>query len=80
MNEFEQQLYGAFQRYEARDETMTNEIEIDIDWIETKTTQLLAAAKRSGFFNDVINDAKEWKAEGYAWDVALAKSSEYWCS
>lgn len=49
------------------------------DWIETKTAQLLAAARRSGFFASVIADAKHFAAEGFAWDVALAMSCRYWC-
>ncbi len=57
------------------------EKEFQIDWIEKKTAELLASAKRSGYFSDVIDDAK-WLAdsEGYAWDVALAISCKYWCS
>jgi hypothetical protein len=52
---------------------------IDKDWIELKTENLLAAAKRSGFFSDVIADAKHFEADGYCWDVALAMSCDYWC-
>jgi|TARA_R110000868_G_C10780465_1_gene755463 hypothetical protein len=52
----------------------------EIDWIETKTSQLLAMAKRSGYFVDVIKDAKHFAAEGYEWDVALAKACTYWCN
>ena len=48
-------------------------------FIERKTAALLAAAKRSGFFGDVIDDAKRLESEGYAWDVALAIACEYWC-
>ena len=59
-----------------KDETM----EATRDWEETKTTQLLVAAKQSGFFSDVISDAKEFESEGYVWDVALAMSCKYWCS
>ena len=50
-----------------------------IDWIENKTAELLATAKRSGFFSDIIADAKEIQDEGFAWDVALAESCRYWC-
>ena len=56
---------------------MTNTIKID--WVEAKTAELLAAAKRSGFFKDAIADAKHFESEGYAWDVALAISCEFWC-
>lgn len=48
-------------------------------WVERKTAELLAKAKRSGFFRDVISDAEHFASEGYAWDVALAMSCEYWC-
>jgi hypothetical protein len=50
------------------------------DWIEKKTAELLASAKRSGFFKDAIRDAKFFAEQGYAWDVALAMSCKYWCS
>jgi hypothetical protein len=50
------------------------------DWIELKTERLLAAAKRSGFFADVIRDAEYFAADGYVWDVAIAMSCKYWCS
>ena len=50
------------------------------DWIETKTTQLLAAGRRSGYFADMIADAEAYEREGYAWDVALAKSAAYWAT
>jgi hypothetical protein len=49
-----------------------------IDWEETKTDQLLAQAKKTGYFLDVIRDAKYFEADGYRWDVALAKALEYW--
>ena len=49
------------------------------DFIELKTAQLLAAAKRSGHFAGVIADAKRFAADSYAWDVALSMSCEYWC-
>lgn len=50
------------------------------DWIETKTAALLAAAKRSGFFDCVIADARAFAAQGFAWDVALAMACTYWCA
>ena len=50
------------------------------DFIEERTTELLVAAKRSGFFADAIADAKQIQEdEGYAWDCALAISCQYWC-
>ena len=51
-----------------------------IDWIETKTAQLLAAGKRSGYFAEMIVDAEALEEEGYAWDVCLAKSAAYWAA
>lgn len=49
------------------------------DWIERKTAQMLNAAKRSQFFESIIEDAKWYQSEyGYAWDVALRKSCGYW--
>lgn len=51
-----------------------------MDWIEAKTAELLAKARRSGFFEGVIADAKWFAEQGYVWDVALALSCKYWCS
>mgnify|MGYP006928178842 CR=1 FL=1 len=48
------------------------------DWLERKTAELLRAAKRCGYFADVIDDAKLFATDGFTWDVALAKSLEYW--
>jgi len=48
------------------------------DFVERKTAELLARAKRSGFFADAIADAEHFHAEGYVWDVALALSVNYW--
>ena len=50
------------------------------DWIEAKTSRLLTAARRSGFFANVIADAKLFAAEGYVWDVALMLSLRYWAA
>ena len=50
------------------------------DWIETKTAKLLASGRRSGYFAEMIQDAKEFERDGYAWDVALAKSAAYWAT
>lgn len=52
----------------------------NVDFAERMTAKLLAKAKRSGWFKNVIRDAEEFKSDGYAWDVALAKACEYWCS
>jgi hypothetical protein len=50
------------------------------DWIEAQTAKLLATAKRSGYFREVIQDAKHFESQGYVWDVALAMACGYWCS
>lgn len=50
------------------------------DWIERQTAKLLAKAKRSGYFREVIQDAKHFESQGYVWDVALAIACGYWCS
>lgn len=49
------------------------------DWVERKTDKLLARAKKTGFFGDVITDAK-WiqKTDGVVWDVALVLSLRFW--
>lgn len=57
-----------------------NAAQNEIDWVEKKTAKLLAKAKRSGFFRDVINDAQHFEREGYVWDVALEIACRYWCS
>ena len=57
----------------AKGETMA-------DFIEQRTAELLASAKRSGFFREAIADAKHFAEQGYVWDVALAMSCKYWCS
>ena len=50
------------------------------DFIETKTAELLATAKKCGYFTDVLIDARRLKKEGYVWDVALAIAVKYWNS
>lgn len=50
------------------------------DWIEKKTDELLAQAKRSRFFGEIISDARRIESdEAVVWDVALARSVDYWC-
>jgi hypothetical protein len=51
-----------------------------VDFEERITAKLLERAKRSGYFLDVISDAKEFQKDGFRWDVSLAKACEYWCS
>ena len=49
------------------------------DWLENKLDELIAKAKRTGYFQNVIDDALHFEAnDGYAWDVALAIALEYW--
>lgn len=51
------------------------------DFIERKVAQMLRDLRRSGFFQSGIEDARHLQAQhGYAWDVALAISCNYWCS
>jgi len=51
------------------------------DWIERKTAELLARAKRSQFFRDIIQDARYFEShDGYAWDVCLSIACRYWCN
>lgn len=57
-----------------------NAAQNQMDWVEKKTAELLAKAKRSGFFRDVIDDAKQFEQDGYVWDVALEIACRYWCS
>lgn len=53
----------------------------EIDWIETKTDELLAKAKRSGYLTEAVDSAKYFvELYGYEYDVALAISCKYWCS
>lgn len=48
------------------------------DWIEAKECELLAKAKASRWFKEIIDDAKWFAKDGYAWDVALAIACQYW--
>jgi len=50
------------------------------NFIAIRTEQLLARAKRSGYFSEVISDATIFFDEGYVWDVALAMACKYWCN
>jgi hypothetical protein len=53
----------------------------DKEWIEKKVAAMLADLRRSGFFQSGIDDARDLQRRyGYAWDVALAISCNYWCS
>jgi len=54
---------------------------VEIDWIETKTNELLAKAKRSGYLKEAVADAKHFvELYGYEYDVALSIACKYWCS
>jgi hypothetical protein len=49
------------------------------DWLERKTEELLARARATGFFNDVIMDARCFRQhDGYTWDCSLALALSYW--
>lgn len=52
----------------------------EVSWEERTMARMLAAAKRSGFFAQVIDDAKAFEADGYCWVVALKLACNYWCS
>ena len=50
------------------------------NYLEDLVADLLARLKRSGFWHSGITDAQYLHQEkGYAWDVALSISCEYWC-
>jgi len=48
------------------------------DWIEIKTDRMIQIAKRSQFAADIFRDARDFHAEGFTMDVAIAKSLRYW--
>jgi hypothetical protein len=49
------------------------------DWIERKTAQLIAVARRSQYRENIFADARDIAAEdGVVMDVALAISLRYW--
>lgn len=51
------------------------------EWIEKKVAQMLREMRRSGFWQSAIEEAKHLQQTyGYAWDVALKISHDYWCS
>ena len=48
-------------------------------WSEKKCASLIAAARRSQFGRDMLEDAMRFhKEDGYAMDVALKMSANYW--
>jgi len=50
------------------------------DFIECKTGELLARAKRSPYFTDIIADAEDLERRfALVWDICLAISVSYWC-
>lgn len=56
-----------------------DETPFQIDWEEKKTAELLVKARRTGFFEQAIKDARWFQEQdGYRWDVALALSLKYW--
>ena len=49
------------------------------DWIERKTAQMIAVARRSQYRESIFADARAIAAEdGLVMDVALAVSLRYW--
>jgi hypothetical protein len=53
----------------------------DNEWIEKKVARMLKDLRASGFFDSGIEEAISLqKVHGYAWDVALKISCNYWCS
>ena len=51
------------------------------DWIERKTAELIAQAKRSRYFHEIITDAQYFERhDGFVWDVCLAIACRYWCN
>lgn len=52
----------------------------DNEWIEKKVAQMLRDLRRSGFWDSGIDEARYLqRTYGYAWDVALKISCDYWC-
>jgi len=49
-------------------------------WIETKASQLIAAANQSEWKTDIFDDASRFREEGFVGDVALAMACRYWLS
>ena len=50
------------------------------EWIEKKVAAMLADLRCSGFWDSGIDEARHLqRTYGYAWDVALKISCDYWC-
>ncbi len=50
------------------------------EWIENKVAEMLRELRRSGFWDSGIDEARYLQRKfGYAWDVALKISCDYWC-
>jgi len=51
------------------------------EWIEKKVAELLRKLRRSGFWESGIDEARHLqRTYGYAWDVALKISCDYWAA
>lgn len=50
------------------------------DWIENKTADLIARARRSKYAKDIFADAAYFRSLGYVDDVALQIAINYWLS
>lgn len=51
-----------------------------IDWVEAKTAQLIACARRSAWSREIFADADHFISQGYVTDVALMIACQYWLS
>jgi hypothetical protein len=50
------------------------------DFLENKVAEMLRDMRRSGFWDSAIEEARHLqRTYGYAWDVALKISHDYWC-
>ena len=49
-------------------------------WLEQRCDEMLKAMRRCGFWDSAIAEARHLHVTyGYAWDVALKISHDYWC-
>jgi hypothetical protein len=58
---------------------MSNDVATATDRFESHVSKMIATAKRSEWRKDIFDDARRLRDEdGFAGDVALAMSIEYW--
>ena len=49
-------------------------------FLENKVAEMLKDMRRCGFWDSAIDEARYLRRTyGYAWDVALKISHDYWC-